>query len=137
MGPPPSTAVAPWDVVPSTDINYKTWHVFATIIRRLETALDETPASLPTYAELSALGQGKKASKHRRKQAPAAAESGGDGDQAVASKSKSKSKSKPKSKSKRKQAAAAESAAEESAAAREPAPDGELEMPTALEETDA
>ncbi len=47
-----STPIAPWTVVPSTDSEVRLFHVFNTIIRRLETALDLPPTTWPTLAEL-------------------------------------------------------------------------------------
>ena len=142
-----STDVAPWDLVPSTDINYKTWHVFATIIRRLETALGEAPASLPTYAELAAPGKGEKTSKKRRKRAQTAAIGSETGDdrnddaaetaaahEAKGAKPKAeKSPKTPKSKKKREQRAATT----EPAPAADPASNGDNETRIMLEETDA
>ncbi|MEZ4718220.1 MAG: hypothetical protein R2851_19310 [Caldilineaceae bacterium] len=144
---PAPAPTSPWDVVPSTDINYKTWHVFATIIRRLETALGEAPASLPTYAELAAPGKGEKTSKKRRKRAQTAAkgsETGDDRDDdaaetAAAHEAKGvkpkaeKSPKTPKSKKKREQRAAKT----EPAPAADPASKGDVEARIMLEETDA
>lgn len=114
-----STAVAPWDVVPSTDLNYKTWYVFETIIRRLEAALDVEPAVLPTYAELVASKPVKKADKKRSKRAESPP---GDG---VEPSSPAKSKRKAKTRKAKTPAPAAPSA------------NGDVDAPIAQEETDA
>lgn len=63
-----STPVAPWTVVPSTDLNYKTWYVFQTIIQRLEEALDVEPVDLPTYTALTQATATKKKGRKAKQQ---------------------------------------------------------------------
>lgn len=46
-----STAIAPWSVVPATDPNYRTYHVFRTLIERLEAGLGVEPMTWPDLAE--------------------------------------------------------------------------------------
>ena len=59
-----STEYAPWDIVPATDKHYRTYHVFRTIITRLEDALELDSTD---WDELEVLEE--RASEQRKKQA--------------------------------------------------------------------
>ncbi|MEW5987883.1 MAG: hypothetical protein AB1791_14720 [Chloroflexota bacterium] len=48
------TPYAPWTVVPATDVNYRVYSVFKTIIDRLESALGVEPTQWPEAAGLAA-----------------------------------------------------------------------------------
>ncbi len=67
------TPYAPWEVVPATDSNYTTYHIFRTVIQRLEEALDMPPTAWPSLAEIEAetirLREEKRAQKLARREA--------------------------------------------------------------------
>lgn len=64
---------APWTVVPATDMNYKTYHVFRTIIERLEAALGIEPTEWQDLETLEAAAEAKYQAKKRKKLAKAEA----------------------------------------------------------------
>ena len=55
------TALAPWTVIPATDVHYRSYLVFRTIIERLETALAVDPMAWPDLTELEQQAGGAKA----------------------------------------------------------------------------
>lgn len=84
------TAWAPWEIVPSTDQRYRAFHIFRTIIARLEAALDEPLTDWGTLDEIEAAATRHQRNKQKKKQA------------------KKKEKAQAKQREKKKQAKAAE-----------------------------
>jgi polyphosphate kinase 2 (PPK2 family) len=51
------TAYAPWEIVPATDKNYTTYHIFRTVIRRLEEVLGVSPTEWPDLVAMQPEGE--------------------------------------------------------------------------------